>query len=60
LSYAWIAHRPGIDSILVGPSSVAQLQDALLAVAQPLTDEVMREIDEIHCAFVGTDVSYAR
>ena len=33
--YAWVAARPGVDSILVGPATVAQLDDAIEAVAHP-------------------------
>jgi aryl-alcohol dehydrogenase-like predicted oxidoreductase len=60
LAYAWVAGREGVDSILVGPASVAHLDAALDAVAKPLSPEARRRIDGIHLAFVGTDARYAR
>ena len=60
LAYAWLARRPGVDSILVGPGSVAHLEDALAAVEVVLPDDVVAKVDAIHRALVGTDTSYAR
>lgn len=60
LSYRWVAARPGVDSILLGPASVAQLDAAIDAVAKPIAREVMARADELYQAFQGTDASYAR
>ena len=60
LSYAWLASRPGVDSILLGPASVEQLDDAIDACARDLSPEALISIDEIHGAFLGTDARYAR
>jgi len=60
LAYAWLAHRPGVDSILVGPGSVAHLDDALAAMAITLDDEAMAKLDDVHRALAGTDATYAR
>jgi len=60
LAYAWLARRPGVDSILVGPGTVAHLEAALDAVAVELPDTILKAVDEIHRALVGTDTSYAR
>jgi aryl-alcohol dehydrogenase-like predicted oxidoreductase len=60
LAYAWLAQRPGVDSILVGPGSVAHLDDALDAIATPLPSQAIDAIDAIHRDLVGTDASYAR
>ena len=60
LSYQWVAARPGVDSILLGPASVEQLDVALDAVAKPLPKEVIDRADELYRAFQGTDAVYAR
>ena len=60
LAYQWVAARPGVDSILLGPASVEQLDAAIDAVKRPLPKEVIDRADELHRAFQGTDASYAR
>ncbi len=60
LSYAWLAGRPGVDSILVGPASVAHLDAAIDACQKKLSPEALARIDEIHYAASGTDARYAR
>jgi aryl-alcohol dehydrogenase-like predicted oxidoreductase len=60
LAYGWLAARPGVDSILIGPGSLAHLDAALAAVARPLPAELAARADEIHAELLGTDASYAR
>lgn len=60
LAYAWLAQRPGVDSILLGPGSVAHLEDALAAREVVLSEEVLARVEQIHRELVGTDASYAR
>jgi aryl-alcohol dehydrogenase-like predicted oxidoreductase len=60
LAYGWLAVRPGVDSILVGPASVEHLDAALAALARPLPPELLARADEIHAEMSGTDASYAR
>lgn len=60
IAYQWVAGRPGVDSILLGPASVDQLDAAIEAVAKPLPKEVIDRADELHRSFQGTDASYAR
>jgi aryl-alcohol dehydrogenase-like predicted oxidoreductase len=60
LSYAWLAARPGIDSILIGPGSLAQLDAAIDACARDVDGATLARIDEISTAFAGTDARYAR
>jgi len=60
LSYAWLAGSDVVDSILLGPASVAQLDSAIDACAKPVSAEARRAIDSIHVAFMGTATSYAR
>lgn len=60
LSYAWLAGRAGVSSVLVGPGSVAHLDEALDALEAPLSDDVARAVDDAWAAFQGTDARYAR
>ncbi len=60
LAYQWVAARPGVDSILIGPASVAQLDAAIDALDKPLPKEVIDRADDLHRAFQGTDATYAR
>jgi aryl-alcohol dehydrogenase-like predicted oxidoreductase len=60
LSYAWLASRIGVDSILVGPGSVAHLDDALVACEVRLDGHTMDRIDALHLSHRGTDAVYTR
>lgn len=60
LAYAWLAGSAVVDSILLGPATVEQLDQALDACARAVSPQGRRRIDEIHRAFVGTETSYAR
>jgi aryl-alcohol dehydrogenase-like predicted oxidoreductase len=60
LSYAWIASRPGVDSVLLGPATVEQLDAAVRGCARPLPEGLAAKIDDLYRAFLGTDLSYAR
>jgi aryl-alcohol dehydrogenase-like predicted oxidoreductase len=60
LSYAWVASRPDVDSILVGPASVEQLDQAIDAVGKPLSTDALARIDELGREWSGTDTAYVR
>ena len=60
LSYAWLAGRGGVDSVLVGPATVEQLDAAVDACSKPVSPEARAKIDAIHKSFLGTDASYTR
>ncbi len=60
LAYAWLAGTKGVDSILVGPGTVAHLDEALDAIESPLSPECRARIEGIHRAFLGTETTYAR
>jgi aryl-alcohol dehydrogenase-like predicted oxidoreductase len=60
LATAWVASRADVDSILVGPATVAQLDDALEAVGKSLSPEALKRIDELAREWAGTDTSYVR
>ena len=60
LAYAWLASRPGVDSLVLGPGSVEHLDAALEACARRLPEDVLRRVDDVHREYLGTDASYAR
>jgi aryl-alcohol dehydrogenase-like predicted oxidoreductase len=60
LAYAWVAARPDVDSILVGPASVEQLDDAIEAVQKKLSPKALTKIDEMWREWNGTDTNYVR
>ena len=60
LSYAWLATRPGVSSILLGPGTTSHLDQAIDASARELPSATLVRLDEIHLAFQGTDARYAR
>jgi aryl-alcohol dehydrogenase-like predicted oxidoreductase len=60
LAYAWVASRPDVDSIIVGPASVQQLDDAIDAVGRSLSKEAIAAVDQLGRQWSGTDTSYVR
>ncbi len=60
LSYAWLAGAPGVDSILLGPASVEQLETSVHAVSRGLTPEVRGLVDALYRVWLGTDTYYVR
>ena len=60
LSYAWLAGRPGVDSILLGPGDVAHLDAGVSGSAKRLSPAAVKKLDELHVAFAGTDAKYTR
>jgi aryl-alcohol dehydrogenase-like predicted oxidoreductase len=60
LAHAWIAGRRGVDSVLIGPATLPQLDAAIDACEKTLTDETRAELDRIHVEAMGTDARYAR
>jgi aryl-alcohol dehydrogenase-like predicted oxidoreductase len=60
LAYAWLSDRTGVDSILLGPADVAQLDAGIDAVTKRLSKRASQQLDALHVAFTGTDATYAR
>ncbi|MGD0675901.1 MAG: aldo/keto reductase [Polyangiaceae bacterium] len=60
LSYAWVARHPAVDSILVGPATVEQLDQAFDAVERTLSSDALARIDELDREWRGTDTNYVR
>ena len=60
LAYAWLARRPGVDSILVGPATVVHLEAAIDARLRLLDEETRDAVDAVHRQLAGTDATYAR
>ncbi len=60
MALAWLAQQGTVDSILLGPGSLAQLEDCLRAGEITLPEEVMRRIAAFWTEFEGTNACYAR
>jgi aryl-alcohol dehydrogenase-like predicted oxidoreductase len=60
LAYGWVAQREGIDSILLGPASVAQLDAGIDGCAKAISPEAKKKVDALYRDFQGTDATYAR
>lgn len=60
LAYAWLAGRPGVDSVIAGPGTVAHLDAAIDGCGVELSPALRTKVDAVHRAFVGTDAAYAR
>lgn len=59
-AYAWVASRPGVDSILIGPASALHLEAAVRGSRATIAPELAKKVDETHYAYTGTDATYAR
>jgi aryl-alcohol dehydrogenase-like predicted oxidoreductase len=59
-TYAWLASRPGVDSILVGPASIEHLDQAVSAVRGTLPPDALARADELSREWAGTDTNYVR
>ncbi len=60
LAYGWVAGRSGVDSVLLGPASVEQLDAGIDGCAKALPAGARKKVDELYRAFQGTDATYAR
>jgi aryl-alcohol dehydrogenase-like predicted oxidoreductase len=60
LAYAWVASRPDVDSILVGPATVQHLDDAFEAIARPVSPEASKRLDQLARDWFGSDTHYVR
>jgi aryl-alcohol dehydrogenase-like predicted oxidoreductase len=60
LAYAWLAHRPGVGSVLLGPGTVEHLDVGISGCGKELSAGAIDRIDELCIAFAGTDARYAR
>jgi aryl-alcohol dehydrogenase-like predicted oxidoreductase len=60
LSYAWIAGAAGVDSILLGPATVKQLDEGVSACHRGLSPEVRGLVDALYRVWLGTDTYYVR
>src|SRR5439155_2174139 len=48
LAFRWLLSRPGADTVIVGATTLDQLEDNLLACqGPPLTEDVLAECDAI-------------
>jgi aryl-alcohol dehydrogenase-like predicted oxidoreductase len=60
LAYGWVAQRSGVDSVLLGPASVEQLDAGIDGCARSVSEGARKKVEELYRAFQGTDATYAR
>jgi aryl-alcohol dehydrogenase-like predicted oxidoreductase len=60
LSYAWLASRSAVNSILVGPGTLEHFDAAIDGCSRPLSEEASASVDVVHRSQQGTDAVYAR
>ena len=60
LAYAWVAQQRGVDSVLLGPATVEQLEQGIAGCMHSLEPQLASKIEALHRDFIGTDASYAR
>lgn len=60
LAYGFVLGHPGVDSVLVGPGTVAHLEDAIVSTGIRLDPEIRRRVEQVYVDLVGTDATYAR
>ena len=60
LAYAWLAQRPQVDSILVGPATLGHFDDARAALGKTVSAEGLQKIDALHLDERGSDTYYVR
>jgi aryl-alcohol dehydrogenase-like predicted oxidoreductase len=60
LAYAWVSARNGVDSVILGPGTVAHLDAGIDGCAKSLSEGARAKVDDLYRAFQGTDATYAR
>jgi aryl-alcohol dehydrogenase-like predicted oxidoreductase len=52
LSLAWVYTRPFVTSTVIGATSLTQLEDNVMALNMPISEEVARMINEVHRSYI--------
>lgn len=60
LAYGWLRAQPGVDEIVLGPATTAQLAASLHACARPLPPDLAPAILSLHLEHRGTGFHHAR
>lgn len=59
VALAWIASRPGITASVIGPSTIAHVEDALQSLDLRLAEDVLARLDAIFPGFKTSPEQYA-
>ena len=59
VALAWLLHRDGVTGPIIGPRTLAQLDDAQRAVTLPLDDDVLKRLDAIFPGYKTAPEHYA-
>ncbi|MGB0467296.1 MAG: NADP(H)-dependent aldo-keto reductase [Pontibacterium sp.] len=51
MALAWVNHRPYVTANIIGATTMAQLRANIKSADLTLSDELLAEIDKIHCRF---------
>ena len=59
VALAWVLARPGITGAVIGPSTIAQIDDAIQANELQLSDETVSELEDIFPGYKTSPEQYA-
>jgi aryl-alcohol dehydrogenase-like predicted oxidoreductase len=59
VALAWLLHRDGVTAPIIGPRTLAQLDDAQRAVTLTLGDDVLKRLDEVFPGYRPAPEHYA-
>ena len=59
MALAWLPHQAGVTGPIVGPRTVAQLEDAQRAVTRALGDDALKRLDEMFPGYRAAPEDYA-
>jgi aryl-alcohol dehydrogenase-like predicted oxidoreductase len=60
LAFRWLAAQPSVDSIIIGASSLAQLEDNLTAWEGALDQDTLEACDQVWLRLSGNTFQYNR
>ena len=59
MALAWLLHQDGVTGPIIGPRTVAQLDDAQRALAVSLDADVLKRLDELFPGYRPAPEHYA-
>jgi aryl-alcohol dehydrogenase-like predicted oxidoreductase len=59
VALAWLLHQDGVTAPIIGPRTMAQLNDPLRAVALKLSEDTLKQLDEIFPGYQPAPENYA-
>jgi aryl-alcohol dehydrogenase-like predicted oxidoreductase len=59
VALAWLLHQPGVTAPIIGPRTLAQLDDAQPALALRLDEDALNQLDAIFPGYKPAPEHYA-